>query len=498
MLELASSKLEQRAVYLGCIILSLVAGASYLVFLQRIDAPSLAHLLFLGVLAVVVFLSGVVISVKYSQVYAGLIVVATFIWLASKGRLLAWDFLLMSLLLLTVSFLTARYIRYEEILVYKLERDVMEFGNKTSLSEKDYTKLEKRAMANDIKMDRYEQMVRMADKINSLENMESLERLLGYILQEIVAIIRKDELMASVILYPHAEQEGRRVSRTFGLKPGKEAAVFEDDPIESWIKKNKRPLISPDRSKDSRFSGQGDNRFRSVIAVPLTTTAQRQERIETVLIGVIRLDSPSPGGFEVDELRDLSSIADLCSAAIVNTYLYLVTARQATTDLLTGLYVHRYFRERLEDELIRAGRKKLALGFMMCDIDHFKQCNDRFGHLIGDKVLKLVAQELTGSTRNVDFVARYGGEEFAVILPETKKRGIAVVAERIRERLAKQKLKVVDEEVEVTISIGCATFPGDGKNSDELIAAADAALYKAKADGRNLVRFYEKEDKRDN
>ncbi len=479
--------------YLGCILVSTVIAGYYLTFLCRLGSDRPTHFLFIGVLTVLVFLCGVVVGVRYVQVYSALIVLFTVPWLVSRGLILEWDYLFMGLLFVLAAVFTVRSIRYEERLLYKLDLDVEDFTKKTNTLAKALAGLEKRAMAGDIKMDRYAQMVKMGDQINSLENMESLEHLLSFILQEIVAIIRKDEVVVSICLYPYVEQEGRRLSRAFGLSPGKEMQIQRADLIETWILRNKRPLITPDRQKDLRFPGESKGSFRSAIAVPLTTTAQRQERMETELIGIIRLDSLQAGAFEVDELRNLSSIGDLCSAAIVNTYLYLATAHQATTDILTGLYVHRYFRERLEDELIRARKKKLSLAFMMCDIDHFKGCNDRFGHLVGDRVLKLVAQELLGATRNVDFVARYGGEEFAVILPETKKRGLAVVAERIRSRIEKQQMKVVDEEVTVTISIGCASFPGDAKNSEELINAADAALYRAKADGRNQVRFCEKD-----
>ncbi len=492
MLKLAESPFERRAVYYSSIVVSLVVVLFYLLFLRGGEQDLVRYLVFLGVMMVVIFLCGVAVGVRYAQAYALLVGVSTLMALARYGLLLDANVFFISLLYALVVIVTAQFVRHEETLLTRLELDIEGDGLKTAQSEKAYGELEQKAMAGDVKIDRYDGLVRMAGRINSLEDVESAQRLIDFMLQEIKTVIHEEAVVVSICLYPHPEQEGGKFSRAFGLPAVKAAGIQTNDCIETSVRRTKRPLMTSDRINDPRFSGEIKSAFRAGIAVPLTTTVRRQERSEVELIGIIRLDSPSAGAFSVAELRDLSNIGDLCSAAIVSTYLYLGTARQATIDLLTGLYVHRYFRERLVDEIIRAEKKKLPLGFMMCDIDHFKECNDRFGHVVGDKVLKMVAQELVKATRNVDFVARYGGEEFAVILPETKTRGLNVVAERIRSRIEKRRVKVVDEEVAVTISIGCASFPLDAATGEKLIGLADAALYRAKADGRNKVRFYDK------
>ena len=126
----------------------------------------------------------------------------------------------------------------------------------------------------------------------------------------------------------------------------------------------------------------------------------------------------------------------------------------------------------------------------MLDIDHFKQCNDRFGHLSGDVVLKEVAAAIRACVREIDLVARYGGEEFAVLLPDTGKFGARGVAERIRATIAAQKIIAYEESLKVQISIGLTSFPEHANGLQALIDKADQALYRAKQQGRNRVCVY--------
>ncbi len=162
----------------------------------------------------------------------------------------------------------------------------------------------------------------------------------------------------------------------------------------------------------------------------------------------------------------------------------------ALTDPLTHTHNRRALIERLTEELERARRYSLALALLIVDLDHFKTVNDSYGHLVGDEVLRGVARMLQREARAVDVVARYGGEEFIVILPETTAEGAVALAERIRERIANTPPVAGGEYgwLRVTVSIGVATVPSSHANSpEELIALADAALYRAKAEGRNRV-----------
>lgn len=158
----------------------------------------------------------------------------------------------------------------------------------------------------------------------------------------------------------------------------------------------------------------------------------------------------------------------------------------AVTDPVTGLKNHRNFQDRLRIEVERVGRHGRALSMAMIDIDKFKSVNDRFGHPVGDRVLKAVAFRLLDQVRLVDAVARYGGEEFTVILPDTPFDAAMKVAERIRLSCEKDPFTFPGlPDIPITVSIGVATIPDHAANAQDLIAKADAAMYQAKGQGRN-------------
>ena len=162
----------------------------------------------------------------------------------------------------------------------------------------------------------------------------------------------------------------------------------------------------------------------------------------------------------------------------------------AATDSLTGTLNRRAMAEALETELDRARRYNLYLSILLADIDRFKQVNDLRGHLAGDAVLRQVGELMRREARSVDIVARYGGEEFVVVMPETTVQGASVFAERLRRRMAARDFAEPGEEpLYLTVSIGLAGFPNERVSSaDSFVALADQALYRAKNEGRNLVR----------
>jgi len=168
----------------------------------------------------------------------------------------------------------------------------------------------------------------------------------------------------------------------------------------------------------------------------------------------------------------------------------------ATTDILTGIPNRQALLARLRDEIERTTRYQHQLSIVLIDIDHFKRLNDAYGHAAGDAVLRQVAQALAASIRSVDAVGRYGGEEFMVVLPETSADTAASIAEKLRRIVARQKVRLEDgSRVQVTISAGVAGGLGSHLRLDALIRDADAALYSAKALGRNQVFvFHEVED----
>ncbi len=176
----------------------------------------------------------------------------------------------------------------------------------------------------------------------------------------------------------------------------------------------------------------------------------------------------------------------------------------ALTDELTGLYNHRYFQERLEEEIIRARRYHYPLSLIFIDVDHFKKYNDRNGHIEGDQVLKTIGRilhtfsmeiHISAKLRKSDIVARYGGEEFVVLLPYTDGKRGALVAERLRRTIEEHPFKYEEHQPggSLTISLGLAAFPEHASSREELVRLADEALYQAKNGGKNRVCVYKKD-----
>jgi len=192
-------------------------------------------------------------------------------------------------------------------------------------------------------------------------------------------------------------------------------------------------------------------------------------------------------GLPDDQVATLSIVANQLSLQLSRIYLYQQVESMAVTDALTGVFVRRYFLERITEELTRSQRHGLACSLLMVDLDLFKQKNDTYGHLVGDVVLRDVAQLLKRYLREVDLIARYGGEEFILLLVETAVDQAVTIAERLRQLVEIHPIRAYDELLTQTISIGVAAYPEDGKTVEALIERSDRALYAAKHAGRNRV-----------
>jgi diguanylate cyclase (GGDEF)-like protein len=168
--------------------------------------------------------------------------------------------------------------------------------------------------------------------------------------------------------------------------------------------------------------------------------------------------------------------------------------KAAVTDGLMGIYNHKYFKQRLEQEVAKSHRYAQQTSLVMLDIDYFKKVNDTFGHATGDLVLKLMARWVTDCSRNTDVVARYGGEEIGIILTHTGLAGAQEFAERLRLKISQQIIKDPEEDAEfrVTVSVGVAQAE-KGVSMLDLIKRADAALYHSKRTGRNRVTIYQED-----
>src|SRR5207302_4528598 len=205
-------------------------------------------------------------------------------------------------------------------------------------------------------------------------------------------------------------------------------------------------------------------------------------------IGALALYGRGPAEtFSADDVHLLQSLMHQAETAIETTFLYEEATRLSITDGLTGLWNRRLFDLRMSEELQRAVRFQEPFGLLLVDLDHFKTVNDRFGHQAGDAVLIELARRLTDATREVDVVTRFGGEEFALILPKTPVPGTMRLASKVREVVADEPFAAGKAVIPVTVSVGAAAYPDHGLSGTDLLAAADAALYRAKANGRDRV-----------
>jgi two-component system cell cycle response regulator len=258
-----------------------------------------------------------------------------------------------------------------------------------------------------------------------------------------------------------------------------------------------QPVIVGDVSSDPLFVEVRAMWARNGIPVPTQSVVALPFRMREEQCGVLYLRTVQG---EAPLARDDAQFADAVIKAAVaaiekaHDFETVVSDKErlewlAATDALTGCLNRRALLEAVEREVDRARRYNLVLALLMVDLDHFKRINDTLGHLVGDTVLRQLGELLRRDARSVDAVARYGGEEFVILLPETAAHGAMIFADRMRQRIANFTFGDPNRPVRITVSVGVACFPDPAVDSPEsFIALADAALYRAKADGRNVVR----------
>ncbi|MEI6806012.1 MAG: diguanylate cyclase [Myxococcaceae bacterium] len=240
-----------------------------------------------------------------------------------------------------------------------------------------------------------------------------------------------------------------------------------------------KPIVVTDIMQDPRvrFKEQPEHPKGSMLAVPMLYQGK--------VIGVMSFFHQQVNIFDEQDVVMLDTLGALVSIALKNAELYEETVELATTDSLTGVMNRRAMERLVQNEIVRAQRFSTPLSVLLVDVDHFKAYNDRMGHLLGDVALKEIAQCLQQSVRKVDGVARFGGEEFCVILPQTGPEAALEVAEKLTQ--AVRKLKVAGAGGQplghLSVSTGIAWYPETSEN--DLIGAADKALYAAKHQGRD-------------
>src|ERR1700691_5356826 len=240
--------------------------------------------------------------------------------------------------------------------------------------------------------------------------------------------------------------------------------------LSGWVAQNKKPIVNGNPSVEPGYLNDPDkfSTLRSALALPL-------EGVSGV-IGVLALYRAEKDAFTSDHLRILLAVSGKMALAIENALKYQQAESSATTDYLTGLPNARSLFLQLDRELARCKRDNVSLTLMVCDMNGFKKINDRFGHLEGNRVLRLFAQALKDTCREYDYVGRMGGDEFVVIAPGLPADAAAKKVEQIRPLARQAGLDVCGEEI-LSLSVGMAVSPDDGNDAEQLLTQADRRMY---------------------
>ena len=261
-----------------------------------------------------------------------------------------------------------------------------------------------------------------------------------------------------------------------------EFSIPRDDKMVKYLEFIKKPLML----KDVNY--EFDNVMPTLEEFGIKALAPLFHDEE--LIGILCLGpNVSSQDYSIDILEMLGILTNMLSVALQNSKHFEQIKALSYTDEMTGLHNYRFFTMRLKEEISRAKRNETILSLLILDVDYFKNYNDALGHPAGDEILRQLSKILRSTVRDNDIVARYGGEEFAIILPLTDETGAGTLADRIRTKV--EEYEFPHQEIQpngtLTISIGIALFPDNAFDADDVIVAADRALYYAKERGRNRV-----------
>ncbi len=350
----------------------------------------------------------------------------------------------------------------------KLDEEINILSNDISQKKSSIYSLEEKLM-------RYSLLKEVSESLSTVLSLEEINRLIVDRALKILGKIGR----ALLFLVDVEKQE----LMLFSSKDDSKVRAKKGDAFDRWVLRNRKTLMIEDVAKDFRFPAnaieESKHIFKSLIATPLIS--------ENKVIGILRVDSPIESMYVQDDLRLLDIVADLGAVAIQNALLYSRTQELAIKDSLTGLFVRRYFIERFKEEVKRAARKKDELSLLILDIDHFKDYNDRFGHLSGDLMLRHLSRTINSMLIEGDLVARYGGEEIVILLCGRNKKQAIAEAEEIRKVIKNKPLMLRRHETRTTVSIGLSSYPEDALIEEEMIRIADERLYKAKTGGRDRV-----------
>ncbi len=344
--------------------------------------------------------------------------------------------------------------------------------------------LEDHKKANNALQQRARELEALYEMSLSLSFGYDFETLAQKVLQSAMTLVSVDRI--SIMVYDPKIDELRTIFVLGEKQKIKLVKLTMGKGIAGLALLSRKPIVAPMGSEDDRFIPFEFPSFKprkiySLICIPLLAGEKP--------LGVMNFSILTRKKvFSGKDLETLSVAAHLISLALQRQQFYQLSIK----DELTDLFTFRYFKERLAEEANRARRYKMAFSLIILDLDKFKSINDTYGHPFGNIVLQAVAGVLHNTIRNgVDMAARFGGEEMALILPHTGEQGTFILAERIRAKVESLVFEHDGKPVKITISGGLATFPTHGETAEELLEAADAALYRSKEEGRNRMTVAE-------
>ncbi len=450
-------------------------------YTPRIDKMLKALLSCLSVVAVVMLLINARISIRIALFFAPIAIVATIVPIIiylTKVQKSIYYFLLVCFTFMVGSLLYLLEI-FQILPHIFIARDMLKIGSVLgvlliSLRVGNRIKL----MKNEKEKEEKEKLLlkTMHEITKKLTSTLNLDELLDLIVKSMLEIMHYKD--AALILNDNGDfymvaREGE-LGRNL---VNKYLSAFVEDEYFSQVVKEKNVLVF----KDVDFSPYGVSyKTSTCISIPIL--------YHNRVLGLVALYSNThepPTNYEEEILFDLASQAGV---AIENARLFSEIRNLAILDGLTGIYNRKHFFELAEREFQRAKLHQYSLSIIMIDIDRFKNINDQYGHLLGDKVLKLIVKKLKETIRKTDILGRYGGEEFVIALPQTNKEKAYKIAEKLRHTIETSKLITKKHGIlSLTISLGVASISEETKEIGEIVGEADKALYEAKEQGRNLV-----------
>jgi diguanylate cyclase (GGDEF)-like protein len=330
-----------------------------------------------------------------------------------------------------------------------------------------------------------ERLTYLVDFSNSIISVLSKEQLFNTLIEKSLQLLNAEQ--GSLMLLDHDTSEFVVEAKKSPDETVQERMRFKkDEGIAGIVLDKGEPLLVNDIEKDPRTRRENRPHYKTKSFISILI------KIDDRVTGVLNVSDKIRGDvFTEEDLKLLESLVNNAAIAIERSLLYKQTEelkQLSITDPLTGIYNRRYLNTRLLEEITRYNRYKHPFSFMMLDLDKFKEYNDTFGHIYGDKLIKALATIMEKSMRNVDIAARFGGDEFVAIFPQTSKPDAIQITNRLKENIEKS-LQQELLEMTLTVSMGLTTYPDDASSIGELLEKTDQALYIAKKGGGNKVAY---------